>query len=414
MEASMSRKSWLHPLLGIAALAAWLLFILACTGWPSWSPDGNKVLASYFDPTAKQEGIALYDLKAHSARSIFAHPSPGPGDADRNPVYAQWESDGRRAIVLWPDQAESLQVTLLPLDSGQARHYFLRDRKGELPILPYPEVAGFLFIGGKQISRLDLATGDALSVPPSVPVGGGLPAQGADLDQSDTEVYLHTDGTRIFYDREAKSEDALEVGTVDAQDLSLRPLFKLRRADLEAQGLPGLQFGTFVTPEPRDSRIAILAGSKSGDAILLCSQAGLEKVLKPDLGVHGARMGVPQWAPGGELLYVPVAAIVEGKDAQYWVAEVPLAGGPVRLTPIARFKAEDSDWDADFRLALQVSLSPDGSTLATTTAGLSAKLTLPETPRALYLVDLRDPGRTVTSIPAPVAATAANATKVQP
>lgn len=413
MEASVSQRSWLHPFLGIAGLAAWLLFILACTGWPSWSPDGSKVLASYFDPAAKQEGIALYDLKEHSARSIFAHPSPGPGDADRIPVYAQWESDGGRAIVLWPDEGDSLQVTLLSLDSRPSRHFFLRERKGEVPILPYPEVGGFLFIGGKQISRLNLATGESLSVPAGSAMGG-VPARDADLEQSDAEVYLHTNGTRIFYDREGRNEEVLEVGTVDVHDLSLHPLFKLRKADLEARGLSASQFGTFVTPEPRGSRIAILAGSKSGDAILLCSQSGLQSVLKPDLGVSGARLGVPQWAPGGDLLYVPVAAIVKGKEAQYSVAEVPIAGGPVRLTPIARFKAEDNDWDADFRLALQVSLSPDGSTLATTTAGLSAKLTLPETRRALYLVDLRDPARAVTSIAAPLAATTARTAKEQP
>ena len=42
----MSQRSWLHPFLGIAGLAAWLLFILACTGWPSWSPDGRIYFVS--------------------------------------------------------------------------------------------------------------------------------------------------------------------------------------------------------------------------------------------------------------------------------------------------------------------------------------------------------------------------------
>ncbi len=394
----MSQRKWLHPFLGIAGLAAWLLFILACTGWPSWSPDGSRILAPYYDAAGKQDGIALYDLKTRSARSIFAHPSPSPGDGDRSPAYAQWESDGHRAIVLWPDESESLQVTLLPLDSHQpARHFFLGSRKGETPILPFPELGGFLYLGGKQISRLNLATGETLSTPAG----------------NDSEVYLHTDGSRVFYDREAKGEDAMEVGTVDPADLSLHVWFKLSKADLAARGLPGLQFGTFVTPEPHGSRLAILAGSKSGDSILLCSQSGLESIMKPDLGVSGARMGVPQWAPGGKLLYVPVAAMVKGNEAQYWAAEVPIAGGPARLTPIARFKAQENDWDAGFRLTLQLSLSPDGSTLATTTAGLSEKMMLAETRRALYLVNLRDPGRAVTSIPAPLAAAPGKTARTQ-
>ena len=394
----MPQRKWLHPFLGIAGLAAWLLFILACTGWPSWSPEGSRVLAPYYDPAGKQDGIALYDLKARSARSIFTRPSQGPGDGDRNPAYAQWESDGHRAIVLWPDEGESLQVTLLPLDSRQAaRHFFLAGRKGETPILPFPELGGFLYVGGKQISRLNLATGETLSTPM----------------ENDSEVYLHTDGSRVFYDREAQGEDAMEVGTADLADLSLHVLFTLRKADLVARGLQGPQFGTFVTPEPGGSRLVILVGSKRGDSILLCSQSGLESILKPDLGVSGARMGVPQWAPGGKLLYVPVAAIVKGNQAQYWAAEVPIAGGPVRLTRIARFNAPENDWDAGFRLTLQLSLSPDGSTLATTTAGLSEKMMLAETRRALYLVNLRDPGRAVTSIAAPLAPASAKAAKEQ-
>jgi hypothetical protein len=300
--------------------------------------------------------------------------------------------------MLWPDEGESLQVALLPLDSRQpSRHFFLGGRKGETPILPFPELGGFLYVGGKQISRLNLATGETLSTPM----------------EDDSEVYLHTDGSRVFYDRETQGEDAMEVGTVDPADLSLPVLFKLRKADLVARGLQGPHFGAFVTPEPGGSRLAILVGSKSGDSILLCSQSGLESILKPDLGVSGARMGVPQWAPGGNLLYVPLAAIVKGNQAQYWAAEVPIAGGPVRLTPIARFNAQENDWDAGFRLTLQLSLSPDGSILATTTAGLSEKMMLAETKRALYLVNLRDPGRAVTSIAAPLAPAPAKAAKEQ-
>ena len=85
----------------------------------------------------------------------------------------------------------------------------------------------------------------------------------------------------------------------------------------------------------------------------------------------------------------------------------------MRITKIARFKA-GSDWDDDFPLTLQVSLSPDGSTLATTTAGLSEKMMAPETKRALYLVNLRDPRRTVTSIPAPLSPAPAKAGKGKP
>ena len=79
------------------------------------------------------------------------------------------------------------------------------------------------------------------------------------------------------------------------------------------------------------------------------------------------------------------------------------------MTKIAPFNAL-TGWDDEFSLTLQLSLSPDGATLATTTAGLSEKMVAAEAGRALYLVDLRDPGRAVTSIPAPLAP-ASGATK---
>lgn len=379
----MSKKTWLYPSLGIAGLGAWLLFILACTGWPSWSPDGTRVLAPYSDPVAKQAGIALYDLKTRTARSIFSQPAAEEKDA--NPAYAQWESDGQRAIVI-AMAPDSFQVTLLPVDSRQpARHFVLGDRSGDLPVLPFPQLGKVLYIGGKRLSALNLETG-------------------AQVDQSledKQEAYLSTDGSRILYVRELEG-GKYEFGSVDPADLSLHPLVKVSSAELQARGLPGAELYPLVAPEPHGSRLAVRVKGKTRDAIAILASSGLETVLQPDFGIPGARIGLPQWAPGGKLLYVPVAAETKPKLGQYWVAEVPIEGGPVRMTEIARFHAP-TGWDDELSLILQLSLSPDGATLATTTASLSKKMVAAEAGRALYLVDLRDPGRTVTSIPAPLA-----------
>lgn len=378
----MSQRSWLHPLLGIAGLAAWLLFILGCTGWPSWSPDSTKVIAPYLDPAAKQAGIALYDLKAHSARSIFAQPAEGE---DPNPAYAQWEANGQRAIVVGIAR-DSLQVTLLPLDSGKpARHFVLGDRSSDQPVLPLPELGKVLYVGGKRLSALDLETGAQMDRP---------------LEAKE-EVYLSTDGRRLLYIRNLGAGDA-EFGTVDTADLTLHPLFKVTAAQLQARGLPDAEVYPLVAPEPNGSRLAIRVKAKTQDALAILAPSGLETVLKPDFGVQNARIGFPQWAPGGKLLYVPVAAQVGPQKGQYWLAEVSLEGGPVRMTKLVPFNAEKG-WEDVFPLILQVSLSPDGGTLATTTASLSEKMIPLDAPRALYGVDLRDPGRAVTSIPAPTA-----------
>lgn len=380
----MSGRSWLHPLLGIAGLTAWVVFILGCTGWPSWSPDSSKILAPYFDPAAGQSGIALYDLKAHRARAIFSQPYGE--EKDWNPAYAQWEADGRRAIVVLMAR-DSLRVTLLPLDSGKpARQFVLGGRGSDQPVLPLPQLGQVLYVGGKRLSALNLETGAQVD----------QPLEGKD------EVYLSTDGSRLLYIRNLGSGDA-EFGTVDPAGLSLHPLFQVTAAQLEARGLPGAEVFPLVAPEPHGSRLAVRVKAKPRDAIAILAPSGLDTILKPDFGVQNARIGFPQWAPGGKLLYVPVAAQVGPGKGQYWVAEVPLDGGPVRMTPIVPFHAQQ-DWDETFSLVLQVSLSPDGGTLATTNAGLGERAMPPETRRALYLVDLRDPKRTVTSIAAPLAA----------
>lgn len=181
---------------------------------------------------------------------------------------------------------------------------------------------------------------------------------------------------------------------------------------MEARGIPGAELYPLVAPEPHGSRLAVRVKGKTQDAIAILGQSGLETMLKPDFGVQNARIGRPQWAPGGKLLYVPVAAQVEPGKGEYWVAEVPIAGGAVRKTKIAPFNAQ-TDWDEEFALTLQVSLSPDGSTLATTTTSLDEKYMAQETKRALYLVSLRDPNRTVTIILAPPAPAPPKAAKEQ-
>ena len=65
----MDKKKLLYTLAGLGGVAAWLIFALACTGWPAWSPDGSKVLfvSSSSDPNSKDSVIALYDRAGGSA-----------------------------------------------------------------------------------------------------------------------------------------------------------------------------------------------------------------------------------------------------------------------------------------------------------------------------------------------------------
>jgi hypothetical protein len=71
-----------------------LLYILACR--PSWSPDGTKLLVSYYDPQTDEAGVAWLDRTTGITRSAFVRPDPDSGDEF---IPVQWEEGGERAIV---------------------------------------------------------------------------------------------------------------------------------------------------------------------------------------------------------------------------------------------------------------------------------------------------------------------------
>ncbi len=383
----MPSRRGLHLALGITGLTAWLLFILACTGWPSWSPDGTKLLAPYLDPAGKQTGIALYDLRTKRARSIFTQPFE-----DDYWVDAQWESDGKRAIILaTQSKGKSHQVMVLPVGSRKPARYFDLRGHDDLVLLPLPELKGKLFVGGRQLSRLDLQTGSM----ETTSFSRKDPETGEVRPGLENPVSLYSEGHRIYY--VGGEDENLELGTVDPDTLELHPAFERLLTDLRSRGLGEPKLSAFV-PEPRGSRIALLGETGDEDFIALCTLTGVDKILRRDFGIPGARIGTPRWAPGGKLLYVTVAAEVPKGQLQYWVGEIPVEQGKTRLTRIFRVNAK-SNWNESLDFS-RVSLSPDGRTIAITTADMPEDVVANED-RALYLVDLSDPRRTVTKIPSP-------------
>jgi hypothetical protein len=189
------------------------------------------------------------------------------------------------------------------------------------------------------------------------------------------------------------------VGEVNLQDLTLSPLFTVTEKELEERGVKGL---SYLTVDPAGARLAMTAEGEAKDFLLLCTLTGLEQALTPDFPLTSFTLSNPQWSPDGKTLYVAVlgpAAV--NKKRQYFVGEIPVRGGPARLTPVAEVEFGESFGDSSkFSVLIEVSLSPDGDTLATTTAFLEKNDVAPEA-RGLYLVDLRDPERKVTFVPGP-------------
>jgi hypothetical protein len=125
-------------------------------------------------------------------------------------------------------------------------------------------------------------------------------------------------------------------------------------------------------------------------------------VLAPDLGGKPCHLGNLAWSPDGTMLY---AAAVTSSDQKgildYWLAEIPVDGGRVRLTKIASIRSElDDDFLNTLQLSMPVSLSPDGHWIAATPA-VANKGEVEDRDRALFLIDLRDPARPVQRVPIP-------------
>ena len=125
------------------SLLALLAYLSACGPTrPSWSPDGSKLLYSYYNREAGEAGVALLDRASGTTRSIFTVSDPDE-DAGEHVINAQWEAGGERAIVLSEDE-----ILLVPLDSPEPRKRFELPSGAARTGLPIPEIAGSLYFGG--------------------------------------------------------------------------------------------------------------------------------------------------------------------------------------------------------------------------------------------------------------------------
>lgn len=380
-------KDGLRVVLGILGLTALILYILACLpSQPSWSPDGSKVLFPYYDSDTEQWGLALYDARTGTTRSIWLEkPSSGRYREEEMPSV-QWTRDGTQAIVSSElrdsDNTVTLQVLVLPVGSRKpVRRFLLPKMEKDAFLSVFPEVAGHLYISSKKrLTRLNLRTGQV------------------DVRESDCDLALAGAGDSIFYicTSGVGETEGYDFGRVNTEDLSLQPLFKV-------DGIKGLN--GFLAPEPRGARLAVVGQGQDKDFLLLMS-TGLERVLPLEVPAQQYKLGNLEWSLDGKTIFVAVLiATGEEEVTQYSIAEVPVAGGPARLVPIAKVLGSIGDGDEFF---FQIALSPDGTRIAASTAHLDDD-DVGAQDRALYLVNLRDPKRRVTKIPVPRAAQTAPA-----
>lgn len=374
----MNRNGPLRIVLAIIGIGALVAYFLACR--PSWSPDGSKVLFAYIGPNTGEIGIALFDRNTGQTRSVFVMPSKHGSQPGDNFPWAQWDSAGETAIVVWaagqpgPDE---LHVALVPVEAQKPTRTFVIPNVDVAPGLPLAAADGSLFMSGKSLIRLDLATGKV---------------ERREL-QEGQEVVLVSHKNQVYYCSKVSAPSAgYEIGTVDQQKLVLSPGLTLRQEEV------GEIFPLMAVAED-GSALAVTSTKDQKHRLLIVAGSELKKSIPLDFSATIHSLGNLQWSPDGKTIYVALAAEAkDGDSSQLAIGEITVDTGAIRVTPVLRIrKATQPDV---LPLMYQIALSPDGKTMATAPAYLGDQLE-DKSDLALHLVDMTSPDRKVTKIPAP-------------
>lgn len=366
-----------NALLSAGAGLGLFLYILGCG--PSWRPDGEAIVFPYRLSGSDHEGVAIFDRATGKATPFYRTEKTG--------LATQWSRDGQSVLVSIVEGFRS-DFIIVPARPGGLPIHVDSLEGAELSLLPIPEVDGRAYFGGGAITRVDLSTGSLES---------------RALGEEEPPVNLYRASDSILYTRELGVTEDLEVGTLDPETLTLHPRFVVEHAFLEGLHLDELWFLAF---EPRTSRVAIAAVGPGDDVILVFDRDRVETVLRPEIPSPSYELGDIVWSADGRWLYAAVLTPWADTRSQLSIAEIPFGntdGGSrrTRVTPITWLRSELDPYDDESSVAVfQIALSPDGRSLAVSTASLDEDDVDAEN-RALYVVDLTDPDRSVEKIPPP-------------
>jgi Tol biopolymer transport system component len=376
----------------------WLLFILACTGWPAWSPDSKKIVFQYVDKKAGASGIALYDRQNKTVIPFFLEQSSGDV-----PLGAQWSKDGTQVLVYEGSESNeryTMRILGVPVIDRYPIHSFSVSANDNLDLPPIAEVNGSLYLYFNGITALDLTTWRKRESWPAT--------KNAKLfGMGERVLYFMTPapkqpGSEVkpqVPDEKKGSLFPLEFGELDQKNLSQQAWFTLTEPQIaEFAGCEEPAFGIAPAVDRNSERLAFTLECKGKpDAILLLDRSGLRQMIRPKVDGNFL-LTSPQWSQDGKTLYTGIYFPGESpQKSPYSIGEIALDSGMVRQTSITKFSLSSDD----YRTGIRVSLSPDGTMLATSCALMDSEQDINWENAALYLVDLRDPQRAVTKIHPP-------------
>ncbi len=368
--------------LSLTALAALVVFIIACT---SFSPDDSKVLFSTYDPEAQAYGVGLYDRSTRATTTLFV-PQEHQSDSSRGEpalIRAQWLADGRHILVSWGRDVEDddLDLAVLPYGHvGPTRFIHLEglDEGVSQMRMPLATAGGHLFLRGESntLVRVNLLTGEVSQRAVS----------------KDIVPHASPGGDRAFYLSQIDEDDSKwEFGLIDADTWELKPT---ARFELD-ESLKDVELAA-VSP---DGKWAI--GHQEDPPQVLFLEGG-EVKRRVALGGEGEEVNVSVFAIStqNQTAYAPYWKKTKGDtDIEAGILELPFPDGQPRRVPlIGRIKSGEGAGAWCF----QPSVSHDGKTLAIASTYLVAgDAQVAKSDCALFLVDLSDPERKVTRVPVP-------------
>ncbi len=373
-------------LFGLLCLAA---YILACR--PAFSPDGSRILFSTWDKETQRSSVVLFDRRTQRPETILVSKGLFPS--------AQWTADGKEAILAWAEEGKTdqtlVQVMILPLGRGNPTQILVfalpaeKDLGTTLAYFPPPVEGGNLFLGGETlVYRLNLETGEIKK---------------EDYGQVWKGFLLTGQSNQVYYLAGLKGDAGdFEIGRIDRDSLAKAPILRIEKKDVG-------EISPFLSISRDGSRIAIVSKKppepQQGnlERVLIFRGSRLETTIPVGSERDPIALGNTEWSSDGATTYAAFFKRREAeRDCLVGVLELPVSGAGLREIPLLHLNSQGAcsrtadTLETVLDPAFQIALSPDGKTIAATSANLDS---VKEEDRALYLVDLATPDRKVTKIP---------------
>jgi hypothetical protein len=194
-----------------------------------------------------------------------------------------------------------------------------------------------------------------------------------------------------IYEFTSLDDNNIKISLFNPVDFTTTLWFQTSKEELRTRGVDADSIITSAAViSPNGEEVAIPLTVRNGPStFVVLSRSGEVFTVVPEFGFRTVELGAVVWSLDGSKLYATAMVTVHGSDTRMFsIAEIPRGKGKAILTPLVTYGNSFST--GEDILSAPLSLSPDGSTLAATTAAFPNKSVSLED-RGLFLFNLADP-----------------------